>query len=79
MAWGLSEAAKNTQRIVAVKMILTGQLASKAEVNRFYAEAQASAKLDHRNIVPIFEVGQHQGQHYFSMGYVAGISFRCGY
>ena len=61
-------------RTVAVKMILAGQLASQAEVDRFYAEAQAAAALDHPNIVPIFEVGKHQEQHYFSMGYVAGES-----
>ena len=61
-------------RTVAVKMILAGQLASQAEVDRFYAEARAAATLDHPNIVPIFEVGQHQQQHYFSMGYVAGES-----
>ena len=61
-------------RIVAVKMILSGHLASQADVNRFYAEAQAAATLDHPNIVPIFEVGRHQDQHYFSMGYVEGES-----
>ena len=61
-------------RIVAVKMILAGQLASPAEVARFHSEAQAAAKLDHPGIVPIHEVGQHESQHYFSMGYVAGQS-----
>ena len=61
-------------RIVAVKMILAGQLATKADHERFHAEAQAAALLDHPNIVPIFEVGEHEGQHYFSMGYVDGSS-----
>ncbi|MGA2255843.1 MAG: serine/threonine-protein kinase [Thermoguttaceae bacterium] len=61
-------------RTVAVKMILAGQLATKADHDRFHSEAQAAALLDHPNIVPIFEVGEHQGQHYFSMGYVDGSS-----
>ena len=59
-------------RIVAVKMILAGQLATKADHDRFHSEAQAAAQLDHPNIVPVFEVGEHEGQHYFSMGYVDG-------
>ncbi len=61
-------------RIVAVKTILAGQLATKADHDRFHSEAQAAALLDHANIVPVFEVGEHEGQHYFSMGYVDGSS-----
>lgn len=61
-------------RPVAVKMILAGQLADEADVRRFYTEAEAAANLDHPGIVPIHEVGQHQGQHYFSMGFVDGPS-----
>jgi serine/threonine-protein kinase len=57
----------NLNRIVALKMIGRGRLADKDEVRRFLAEAEAAASLKHPNIVAIHEVGEHEGQPYFTM------------
>jgi eukaryotic-like serine/threonine-protein kinase len=62
----------NLNRTVALKMILAGQLSGQDEVKRFYLEAEAAAALDHPGIVPIYEVGKHEDQHYFSMKLVDG-------
>jgi serine/threonine-protein kinase len=65
---------KKLNRIVALKMILSGQFASASEVQRFYTEAEAAANLQHPGIIPIYEIGQHDGKHFFSMAFIAGKS-----
>ena len=61
-------------RDVALKVIKSGSFASQPEVMRFQSEAEAVAQLDHPHIVPIYEVGQYRGQHFFSMKLVTGTS-----
>lgn len=65
---------RRLNRTVALKMILSGELASAEQVRRFYVEAEAAAKLDHPGIVPVFEVGQVANQHFYSMAFVEGTS-----
>ena len=60
------------QRTVALKMILDRNLASPEAVQRFYAEAEMAASLNHPGIVPIYDVGSHAGHHYYAMGFVEG-------
>ncbi len=59
-------------RPVALKMIKAGVLADDAELRRFQNEAEAVALLDHAGIVPVYEVGEHDGQRYFTMKLVEG-------
>lgn len=61
-------------RLVALKMILSGEFSGEDQVRRFYTEAEAAAKLDHPNIVPVYEVGEAGGQHFYSMALIEGQS-----
>jgi serine/threonine protein kinase/tetratricopeptide (TPR) repeat protein len=59
-------------RLVALKMVLAGAHAGAQQLGRFQVEAEAVARLDHPNIVQIYEVGKHEGLPYFSLEFVSG-------
>ncbi len=71
---GVVYRARHTRlnRLVALKMIRAGQFAGPAEVRRFRIEAEAAARLEHPNIVPIYEVGEHEGRPFFTMKLIEG-------
>lgn len=62
------------RRIVAVKIMNSGRFASDEDLRRFRIEAEASAKLQHPNIVAVYEVGNQDSQHFIAMEFVEGTS-----
>ncbi len=60
------------QRTVALKMIPNAAFAAAQDLARLRAEALAAARLSHPNIVPVYEVGEHNGQPWFSMQFIQG-------
>ncbi|MFO1497597.1 MAG: protein kinase [Verrucomicrobiota bacterium] len=64
---------RSLDRVVAVKMLLPGWLNSGETVRRFRIEAEAASRLRHPRIVSIHEVGECEGQHFYSMDYIDGV------
>jgi tRNA A-37 threonylcarbamoyl transferase component Bud32 len=63
---------RKLNRIAAVKMILRGRFSSDEELQRFHVEAEAAARLDHPGIVPVYEIGECEGQAFFAMKFIEG-------
>jgi serine/threonine protein kinase len=59
-------------RLVALKVLRSGEYAGGEEVSRFRLEAEAVARLQHPNIVGVYEVGEAEGRPFFAMEYVDG-------
>ncbi len=59
-------------RHVAIKMVLGGKFATEEDIQRFRIEGEAAARLDHPGIVPIYETGEVDGNHFFSMKFIEG-------
>ncbi len=62
----------NLRRVVALKMILSGAHAAREDLERFRTEAEAIARLQHPNIVAVYEVGEHDGKPFFSLEFCTG-------
>ncbi|MEY3174263.1 MAG: Serine/threonine-protein kinase PknB [Planctomycetota bacterium] len=65
---------QSLQRTVALKMIPNAAFASSQDIARLRIEALAAARLQHPNIVPVYDVGEQDGQPWFSMQFVDGVT-----
>src|SRR5215831_9748032 len=63
---------RNPERLVALKLALAGKLATADERARFQSEAKMAARLNHAGIVQVYDVGECDGQVFFSMQYIDG-------
>src|SRR5207253_356485 len=59
-------------RHVALKVLPLRATVSPAHLQRFRREARSAARLHHSNIVPVFDVGECQGTHYYAMQFIQG-------
>jgi tetratricopeptide (TPR) repeat protein/tRNA A-37 threonylcarbamoyl transferase component Bud32 len=59
-------------RVVAIKTVAWPGHASAAQFDRFLAEAEAVARLNHANVIPIYAIGEHDGRPYYTLEYAAG-------
>src|SRR4051812_46198961 len=64
------------EKILVVKKILNHLTENKEFVELFLGEARLAARMNHRNIVQVFELGEHEGTYFIAMEYVAGKSLR---
>jgi serine/threonine-protein kinase len=71
---GVVHLARETarDRVVALKRLIRGPGATSQDLERFRAEFSAAAHLAHPHIVPVFRVGEHEGQPFFTMQYIEG-------
>ena len=67
---------KGVKRIIALKVLLGGAMSDQSQVKRFLREAKATASLNHPNIIPIYDMGEINGYHFFTMKYVEGTTFQ---
>lgn len=61
-------------RLIALKVLISGGAASPKQIERFLREARATAKLRHPNIVRLYDIGTEDGQNYFTMDFLEGLS-----
>jgi serine/threonine-protein kinase len=72
LAWKLCTDTRERIKLVALKMITKGQLASRNEVSLFLQERKAHARLEDDTIVRVYEVGEHEGLPYYTMQLMEG-------